>query len=175
MHILSSEPLHESWPPVSRHLVEFPDGRQRHWVSFDLPEGAATIAVTPSCHVVLSEQRVMASEDPLLMLPGGASAGGEAPERTARRELLEETGYEAPDWRFVVAYHNMPAYTRGGRVHLYLATGATPANDDARPIEVTGVRVMALDEAVTMVHAGEMPNGSTAMAVLLARDLLGKD
>lgn len=175
MRILSSESLHDAWPPVSRFLVEFSDGRQRHWVALDVPEGGAALAVTPAGEVVLSEQHVLGSDEPLLMLPGGAIEDGELPEDAARRELREETGYEASDWRFMVACHNLPSYTRGGRVHLYLARGAVPANEDARPIEVAAVRLLPLDEAVAMVHAGDMPMASTAMAVLLARDLLGKD
>jgi 8-oxo-dGTP pyrophosphatase MutT (NUDIX family) len=172
IRIVSSEPLHEAWPPVWRHLVEFPDGRQRHWVTFDVPDGAAAMAITSDGEIVLSEQRVMAHPEPLLMLPGGSVHEGESFEDAARRELLEETGYRADDWRFVLAYHNLPSYTRGGLVRLFLAKGATPTNDEARPIEVSGVRRIPLDEAVKMAVAGELPNGSTTMAVLLARDLL---
>ena len=172
IRIVSSEPLHEAWPPVSRLLVEFPDGRRRHWVALDVPEGGAAIAITPAREIVLSEQHVLGSEEPLLLLPGGAIEPGEAPEATARRELLEETGYRAQEWRPVFPYHNLPSYTRGGRVHLYLALEARPANEDARPIEVASVRLIPLDDAVTMVHDGAIPMASTAMAVLLARDLL---
>src|SRR5687768_13882520 len=77
MKIVSSERLYEGWPPVARHLVEFEDGRQRHWVSLNFPDGAAVLALTPDRKLILGRHHVIGLDEPTYILPGGALEPGE--------------------------------------------------------------------------------------------------
>ena len=65
------------------------------YYSLRLPDYAAVIALTLEQRVVLVRQYRPAVERYTLELPSGIVDPGETPAESARRELLEETGYEA--------------------------------------------------------------------------------
>ncbi len=170
MKIVSSESLHDGWPPVARHLVQFEDGRQRDWVAFDFPDGVAVLALTPSRKLILTRQHLMGVDEPSHMLPGGAIHDGETIEAAARRELLEETGHGAGSLEYLFRYVNLPSYSRGW-VHLFLALDAAPQSDAARPIEIDGIDLFDIDEAAAIALRGGFAASSVTMAVLLLHRL----
>src|SRR5258708_12836834 len=65
------------------------------YYSLKLPDYAAVVAITEEQHVLIVRQYRPAVEHDTLELPSGLVDPGETPEEAARRELLEETGYEA--------------------------------------------------------------------------------
>jgi len=66
------------------------------------PAGVAIVAVTPEGNLLLTEQFRVPMGRNVIELPAGLSGdedyAGEHFAETARRELREETGYEAADW-----------------------------------------------------------------------------
>jgi ADP-ribose pyrophosphatase len=67
------------------------------------PAGVALVAVTPEGDLLLTEQFRVPMGRNTIELPAGLSGdddyAGEHYEETAKRELREETGYEASDWK----------------------------------------------------------------------------
>ncbi len=102
-------------------------------------------------------------------LPAGLlDSAGEAPHLTAARELEEEAGLAASDWRVLADLVSTPGFT-DERVRVYLATGLTQidrpeAHDEEADLTL---KWFPLDEAVRMVFAGEIVN-SLAVAGILA-------
>jgi 8-oxo-dGTP pyrophosphatase MutT (NUDIX family) len=82
------------------------------------------VAVTPSDELVLVWQYRFGTEELSLEIPGGIIDPGEAPEEAARRELREETGYEAAHLEALVLSQPNPAI-QNNRCFTFLARGAT--------------------------------------------------
>lgn len=103
-------------------------------------------------------------------LPAGLlDFGGEPPHITAARELEEEAGLAATDWRVLVDLDSAPGFSDES-VRVYLATGLTGvARPEAHDEEADLIlRWYPLDEAVRMVLAGEIVNSLAAGSILAA-------
>ena len=68
------------------------------YYSLKLPDYAAVVALTEDGRVLIVRQYRPAVEGDTLELPSGIVDTGEAPLESARRELLEETGYAGGEW-----------------------------------------------------------------------------
>ena len=134
------------WVELYNDTWELPDGRRRdgfHHVT--LPEYAIVVPVTPDGRFVMIREYKQGPACICLNAPAGQIHEGEAPLACARRELREETGYAADDWRALGAF-DLDGSTGAGRAHVFLARGATlvaaPQLDETEEIEV-----LVLDEA----------------------------
>ncbi len=102
-------------------------------------------------------------------LPAGLlDSGGEAPHVTAARELEEEAGLAASDWRVLADLVSTPGFTDES-VRVYLATGLRDVGrPDAHDEEADlTLKWFPLDDAVRMVFSGDIVN-SLAVAGILA-------
>src|SRR6478735_6983242 len=75
--------------------VRLPSGRESVREVVEHPGAVAIVAVTERGEVILIRQWRHAAGAELLEIPAGTRETGEAPETTAGRELIEETGYRA--------------------------------------------------------------------------------
>src|SRR5689334_15288255 len=83
-----------------KRTYELPDGRT---ADFDIVDGGRVVcilALTVTNQVVLAKQYRPGPEKVLLELPGGGANEDEEPLEAARREFLEETGYNG-DFQFI--------------------------------------------------------------------------
>ena len=108
-------------------------------------------------------------------LPAGLlDLGGEPPHITAARELKEEAGLEAKEWRVLVDLDSAPGFSDES-VRVYLATGLTDvgrpeAHDEEADLTL---RWFSLDEAVRMVLNGEIANSIAVGGILAAHTVTG--
>jgi ADP-ribose pyrophosphatase len=103
-------------------------------------------------------------------LPAGLlDLGGEPPHLTAARELKEEAGLAAAQWRTLVDLDSTPGFSDES-VRIYLATGLTDVGrPDAHDEEADlTLRWFPLDEAVRMVLSGEIVNSIAVGGILAA-------
>lgn len=102
-------------------------------------------------------------------LPAGLlDAAGEDPLTTAKRELQEEAGLAATDWRVLVDTASSPGFSDES-VRTYLATGLSevdrPVDPEDEEADLT-LRWFSLADAAEMVLAGDIVNASAAAGVL---------
>jgi len=121
------------WLLVENHTVELPDGQLiPNWLWVITPDYVNVVAMTADGRFLCFRQVKYGVEGTTLGIVGGFVEDGEEPLTAARRELLEETGYESTDWIHLGSFRVDP--NRGVAMgHLYLARQAryvTPRNAD---------------------------------------------
>jgi 8-oxo-dGTP pyrophosphatase MutT (NUDIX family) len=157
------------WLTVESHTVELPDGREiPDWTWVMTPSFVIVVALTTADTYLCFRQSKYALDGETLAIVGGYINEGESPLAAARRELQEETGYEADEWIELGEYWLDP--NRGmAKGHLYLARGArwvTPiASDDLEPQELIQ---LSRDELKTALLAGAFGVMSWTAAIALS-------
>jgi 8-oxo-dGTP pyrophosphatase MutT (NUDIX family) len=115
--------------------------------------GAVGILAVDDRHVWLTRQpREVVGQDASLEIPAGKlDVAGEGPLETAKRELAEEIGKRAGDWREITAFFTSPGFS-DERVWLYLAEGLSDAGDaeaeENERIEIVPWPLDQLDQAI---------------------------
>jgi ADP-ribose pyrophosphatase len=107
----------------------------------------------------------------LLELPAGTLEPGEDPLRCARRELQEETGYQAQQWDKLAGFYTSPGFSTEF-LHLYLARELQPGGPAYEADEQIDLVKLPLVEAIQRIESGEICDAKTVAGLLLARDQL---
>lgn len=148
-------------------VVQLPDGQR---VTLDIvhhPGGAAVVAIDAALRVCLLRQYRHAAGGWVWELPAGKLEPGEPPLATAQREIVEEAGVGAAQWEALGHIISSPGvFTE--KIHLFLATGLSPAAQATEPGEVLEVHWLAFDEACRRVLAGGIDDAKTCVGLLRA-------
>jgi 8-oxo-dGTP pyrophosphatase MutT (NUDIX family) len=136
------------------------------------PGAVAALALDDADRVLMIRQYRHPVGRLLWEIPAGLrDVAGEDPWITAQRELREETGYRARDWRVLADYYSSPGFSTE-RLRIFLARDleAVPAaerqfvpRDEEAHLQLGW---LALDEAVRKVFAGELHNGPAILAIM---------
>jgi 8-oxo-dGDP phosphatase len=180
---IADEPAH--WPVVSSaelvrgrlvtvrtDKVRMPDGELAERDVVIHPGAVAVLALDDAQQVLLIRQYRHPVGRLLWEVPAGLrDVSGEPPWATARRELLEEAGYRAQDWRVLADYYTSPGFSTE-RLRVFLARDLEFVPESERDFVPEGEETqlvpawLPLDEAVRKVFAGELHNGVAALAIL---------
>ena len=123
------------------------------------------LAVDNRGRVLLERQYRHAASQYLWELPAGRIDDGEKPLAAAKRELEEETGYRAKQWKRVLFFYATPGFV-AEPMSVFLAEDLTagPARPEAD--EVIYKRLVPLSQAVRMVMRGTIRDAKTISGVL---------
>ena len=174
----------ESWPvagseehfrnwliAVRTDTVQMPDSHHVERTVVTHFGAVAVLALDERDRVLMIRQYRHPVARELWEIPAGLrDVTGEALVDTARRELLEETGYAAREWHTLLDSYASPGFT-DERVRIFLARGLEAATSDyIRVGEEKYLRTewVALAEAVEAALAGRLHNGATIQGVLAA-------
>ncbi len=106
-----------------------------------------------------------------LELPAGLMDDDEDPQTCARRELQEETGYSARNWKNIGWLHTTPGIS-AQRAHVFLATGLRKGKAHLEPYERMATRIITVKNAYRLLRAGKLVHSSTVSALSLAESTL---
>lgn len=168
------------WNVVSGSFVD-PQGLP---FTRDIVRSPGAVAVVPIlwaaddiAHVVLVRQYRAAFDATVIEIPAGMrDVADEEPEETARRELMEEAGYQAGSLLQLHQFLPSPGMT-DAILHVYLATELTVVERRTHGPEedYMDVLVVPLNQAVEMVVRGEIRDAKATIGLLLAeRHLAGR-
>lgn len=146
-----------------------------HEASFSIleaPDWMNVIPLTAENEVVLVEQYRYGTEEPTLELPGGMVDPGETHDETAKRELLEETGFSGTEWYYLGNVSSNPAFLTN-HTHLYVARNCRKIQEqELDGNERINVHTIPLDDFLEMVKEGSVHHSLVVAAV--AKFLLWK-
>lgn len=131
---------------VEEHTVELPGGQViAGWPWLVTPDFANVVAETEDGRLICFRQVKYAIQGTSLAPVGGYLEPGEDPLAAARRELLEETGYQAAEWISLGAYP-VDGNRGAGTAYLFLARGAVRVAE-ARPDDLEEQELLLLTPA----------------------------
>jgi ADP-ribose pyrophosphatase len=159
---------------LNRENVTLPNG-----VTADLdvvrhPGAAAVVPLAEGGAVLLLRQFRHAAGGELWEIPAGTLGPGETPLECARRELAEETGCDARDWRPLGEIVPVPGYS-DEKIHLFLVSGLIPAKRHLDRDEIIEVHRMPFRRALEMIGEGTIRDGKTICGLYLARSLMERE
>jgi ADP-ribose pyrophosphatase len=146
-----------------------------------LPSGAASVreivshgpAVVIAAYLATSDEFLFIQQyrdaigQVLLELPAGMVDPRENPAETAKRELVEETGFAAGTVRDLGSYYTSPGFT-DEQMHLFLATDLRQVSGIQDTDEIAAVQRIGRAEAVRMAMQGQITDAKTIIGILWA-------
>jgi ADP-ribose pyrophosphatase len=129
------------------------------------------VAVTSDKKVVVVKQFRFGVAKTTIEIPAGIIDEGETPEQAAVRELKEETGYVATNWKYLGWFEANPAFLNNV-CHSWLALDVvkkhSPQLDEGEEISITE---LSLEELLQEIEQGNMRNSLTVLALSRVFDL----
>ena len=155
---------------VQRDHVTLPNGNDTTREYIRHPGAVAIVPVLADGRVVLVKQCRYPLGTLLWEIPAGKLDHGEAEDadECARRELSEETGYEAEHWQRLVSIATTPGFS-DEIIHLYKAWGLKQYAQHTDEDEFIGVEAFTPEQLKAMVAAGELYDAKTLCALYAAK------
>lgn len=115
--------------------------------------------------VLIERQFRHAAQQFLYEVPAGKMEAGEDHLEAAKRELLEETGYQAKKWTKLVKYFASPGFL-GEWMQVFLAEDLTPGQAQPEEDESFELQFVPVSELLRLIDAGKIRDGKTLISVL---------
>jgi len=150
--------------------IEVPDGSTVTREIVHHPGAVGVVAVDDDGTVLLERQYRAALDENLLEIPAGKRDVDDEPTlEAARRELMEETGYDAREWSELGSFYNSPGFT-DEHTTLFLATGLVEVGTDLQGPEEEAMEIVRvpLDATWDLIATGELVDGKSILGLALA-------
>ncbi|HEX7055188.1 MAG TPA: NUDIX hydrolase [Burkholderiales bacterium] len=150
---------------VHRDVVRLPDGSHGEREYIRHPGAVAIVALFDDGRVLLERQFRYPQRREFIEIPAGKLEPAEPPLETAKRELLEETGYSAADWTRLGVVHTAIAYTDEA-IEIFRARNLTRGAAKPDAGEFLEIFTVPFAEAIAMVRDGRITDVKTVAALL---------
>ncbi len=119
--------------------------------------------IDPNTVVMIENSRATVDET-LLELPAGTREPDESPEATAKRELIEETGYSAGELQPLHQFYSAPGVS-DELMHLYVATDLSEGDHQREAVEQIANRIASRDEIAKWISQGKIRDAKTLVGL----------
>lgn len=172
----STQAYHGHLLDVRVDRVRQPDGREatREYIRH---QGAVVVVpILDNGELVFERQFRYPLRRVFLEFPAGKIEADEDVLMTGQRELLEETGYTANDWRHLGVLHPCIGYS-DERIEIFSARGLqrTPEGQRLDQGEFVELLTLSLDAALEAVRHGKVTDGKTIAALFWAEKIMRSD
>lgn len=153
--------------------LRLPNQAEGDWECVRHPGGALAVPVTPEGKLVLVRQYRFAVEGRILEFPAGTVEPNEEPFETIKREIEEEIGYRAQNWKKLGEFFLAPGYS-DEIIYAFLAQDlehldVPPHQDVDEDMETVLMTPQELEQAILN---GEPVDAKSISSFFLARPFL---
>lgn len=147
--------------------VELPNGKKATREIVLHAPAASVLAITEEGKALFVRQYRKAIEQAIYEIPAGLVDDGEDPLAAAQRELGEETGYQAGDWKIIAEFYTSVGFCNE-YLYVYEAKGLSKLNEalDLDEDEFLEVVELTYEEAMEKYQAGQMPDSKTVVGLM---------
>lgn len=161
----TTQVYHDEFVQLHVDQVIRPDGGEGKYATVNLKPGVVILAIDANDEVYLTKQfRYAINAESVEVVSGGIEAG-EDPLAAAKKELKEEIGIEAKEWRSHGTI-NMDTSVIFCPLHLYVAKGLTETGAEQEGTEDIKFFKEKLDNAVERVLKGEITHSASCCLIL---------
>ena len=159
---------------VMNDTIKLPDGKlaTREWVKFG--RASAIIVITGNNEIILERQYRHPVGKIMIEIPAGKTEAHENPLDSARRELLEETGYSAKTWIELGTCFPCIGYSNEA-ITYFLAKDLTSGQATLDDGEFLEVFKLPFTECMDMVYSNQINDSKTLSGLVLYQGYLLKN
>ena len=159
-----------STPSFSAYLDEvlLQNNQVGQRIRMDHPQASAIIPFVSDREILMVRQYRYALGRETLEIPAGKLDPGENPEQCIRRELLEETGYEAGSIELIYTYAPALGYSNE-LIHIYSGRELRKADTAIDTREIASVEKIPLEQLKSMIREGLILDGKPLLGLSLMR------
>jgi ADP-ribose pyrophosphatase len=149
---------------VRKDLARLPDGSQAVREFVEHPGAACMVPLFDDGRLLIERQFRYPLQQTFIEFPAGKLDRGERAIETARRELLEETGYEASQWAFLTRIHPTIGFS-DEILDIFLCRGLSHRGQKLDAGEFLELEIVTLGWLMDELRAGRITDVKTQIAL----------
>ena len=169
--VSSEHIVQDEWIDIKRLRYRFPDGTEfEPYYSYSRKNYVVIVALDTEGRAICVRQFRQGIKKVTCEFPAGGIEPGEDPFESARRELREETGYEAGKWTHLITEPSN-ATLANNFAHVYLAENCHKVSgQDLDDTEFLNVEIYSEEDLEQMIFSGDFEQSVHVMAWFIAKD-----
>ena len=148
--------------------VSLRNGRVSKRICIDHPQASAIVPFVSDKEIIMVRQYRYALKREVLEIPAGKIDNGESPEECIKRELIEETGFEAKSIEWLYSYAPAIGYSNEF-IHIYVSRDLKKLGDRVDKNEISSVEILSLDEVFGMIRDHKIIDSKTLIGLAFIR------
>lgn len=159
---------------VQCDTIRLPDGKTTKREYIRHPGAVVILPLLEDGRILLERQFRYPLHQVFIEFPAGKIDPNEDPLDCAKRELQEETGYTASEWRYVCTIHNAIAYS-DEHLDIYLARGLTAGQSSLDDGEFLETFAASLPEMLQWIREGKITDVKTVIGAFWLEKIVSGD
>ena len=147
------------------------NGKISKRIRVDHPQAAAIVPFVSDDEIIMVRQYRYALKRETLEIPAGKVDEGESPEQCIKRELIEETGFEAGIVKWLYTYAPAIGYSNE-LIHLYVGRELERRETGIDEDEISSIEIFKLEEVLGMIRNSEIIDSKTIIALAFISSLI---
>jgi len=150
---------------IEKNIVQLPNKEETIREIVKQPNAVGIFAMTKDNKIVLIRQYRTSVDRVVIEIPAGKVDDGETPIQAARREFLEETGYQAEHMQYLTTIASSIGFT-GEHIDIFYADDLEFVGSNPNNSEFIDINLISYHQVKTAIKEHKIIDGKTIAAFL---------